>query len=277
MDTRLAQLIESSLEFRYYRGNSTETIISKQRNSQPFMVVGQIIGNGLKSHVEGVGAYSLTDGEGYCIPAGSSIRSSHSRAAPALFHWAHVDYFIGNGIHLSQLVQFPRTLTKKYGQKIGRINRQLCTLHNHETQTLARIIERKQLGLELLHILVGDSDKQLHTERLRTFIRMQPILEHMHQHLADPLQAQTLARLCILSFSRFHELFTEATGISPGQYQLRLRLQHAQTQLASSNTSIQEIAESIGYTDNHYFSRIFKKTYGMTPSAYRNIGNTVIV
>ncbi len=276
MHAGLARLIETTLQFRYYRGGNYHTIISDQPHSMPQMVVGQIVGNGLKSYTDLHGDYIVNDGDGYCTPAGTLKRSVHLKNDAAMFHWAHVDFFVFNGVDLARLVDFPPVFSNNKGKQIGKINRRLLQIWEQEHLSLPDIIERKRLGMQLLEVLIDNTETIINAERLRLLERMQPILEHMHDHIADPLQAQNLAALFDLSFSRFYELFTEATGISPGQYQLQLRLKHAQTQLVSTDHPIKDIAESIGYADNHYFSRIFKKTFGMTPGNYRKYGGTAV-
>ena len=52
-------------------------------------------------------------------------------------------------------------------------------------------------------------------------------------------------------------------------YLTSLRLQKAKTLLKEPNLSIQEIAEQSGYTDYFYFTKVFKKAEGISPSKYR--------
>ncbi|MEX1029193.1 MAG: AraC family transcriptional regulator [Paenibacillaceae bacterium] len=74
-----------------------------------------------------------------------------------------------------------------------------------------------------------------------------------------------------LGYHRAHlcKLFKQATGVSPMQYLLRIRMQRAELLLATSMT-IDQVASSVGYSDALYFSRKFHKWRGQSPSAYRN-------
>lgn len=58
-------------------------------------------------------------------------------------------------------------------------------------------------------------------------------------------------------------------GLTPSQLMNRIRLEHGAKMLRSTSLSISEIAYDIGYTDPKYFSRLFAKEYGQSPSAYR--------
>lgn len=65
------------------------------------------------------------------------------------------------------------------------------------------------------------------------------------------------------------KLFTREFGKTPYQYQLDRKMDMAQSMLANSRRSIQEIAEAVGYNDAHYFSNLFKQKCGIRPREYR--------
>ena len=64
-------------------------------------------------------------------------------------------------------------------------------------------------------------------------------------------------------------MFKQKTGYTVKQYLLRRRLGEAQIRLASTQDSVQTIAEELGFEDASYFSRIFSKYIGLTPTEYR--------
>lgn len=96
-----------------------------------------------------------------------------------------------------------------------------------------------------------------------------PVLRLMQDHPTRALSLQQLARQAHLSPSRFSALFRSRTGTSPVQYHLRLRMQAACQLLDASPADVKEIADRCGYSDPYYFSRLFKKVTGLSPSAYR--------
>jgi AraC-like DNA-binding protein len=69
--------------------------------------------------------------------------------------------------------------------------------------------------------------------------------------------------------SHLTRVFKNSTGISPKQYMLNQKIDHAKTLLTETNASIFDVAQSVGYADQLYFSRIFKKKEGLSPSKYR--------
>lgn len=81
-------------------------------------------------------------------------------------------------------------------------------------------------------------------------------------------------------YSKYHfiRLFKEATGLTPIEYRIQIRLENACSLLRSTSYSMREISEAVGFTDAAYFSRLFKKRFGQSPQNYRNslsTGDTV--
>ncbi|MGE7057069.1 helix-turn-helix domain-containing protein, partial [Paenibacillus glucanolyticus] len=73
-----------------------------------------------------------------------------------------------------------------------------------------------------------------------------------------------------LSVPHFTFRFKEATGYSPIDYYLRLKIQLACQHLDLTGQSIKEISHRLGFQDPYYFSRLFKKIMGKSPSDYRD-------
>ncbi|WP_269524496.1 helix-turn-helix domain-containing protein [Coraliomargarita parva] len=73
-----------------------------------------------------------------------------------------------------------------------------------------------------------------------------------------------------LSYSRLRSLFRKAYGLSPGDYRIQVRIEQACALLESSQLSIQEIADRLGYVDAFAFSKQFKQRIGHAPTQFRN-------
>ena len=72
-----------------------------------------------------------------------------------------------------------------------------------------------------------------------------------------------------MSGTAFRAAFKKHTGVSPGEYIIAQRISVACRLLAQTDMSVSAIAADIGYGDQYYFSRIFKKKMGMAPLKYR--------
>jgi AraC family transcriptional regulator, arabinose operon regulatory protein len=93
----------------------------------------------------------------------------------------------------------------------------------------------------------------------------------MKQHLDQMLQLDALAALANLSRSRYTVLFKEQTGFAPIDYFNRLRMHSACQLLDTTGMSVKDIATSLGYDDQLYFSRVFKLVTETSPTEYRRI------
>ncbi len=92
----------------------------------------------------------------------------------------------------------------------------------------------------------------------------------IYDNLANPPSVSELAREAHLSVGRFSHLFSEAVGKSPKEFILSLRIDRSRELLENSETTIKELAEIMGFENQNYFSRVFKKRIGCSPTEYRN-------
>ena len=67
----------------------------------------------------------------------------------------------------------------------------------------------------------------------------------------------------------FKRRFTAATGIAPIEYVQLLRVEDAKRRLERTDAAVDEISWRVGYEDPAFFRRLFKRTTGMSPGAYR--------
>lgn len=92
----------------------------------------------------------------------------------------------------------------------------------------------------------------------------------MRNNIHQDLSLDTLAHYSQLSKFHFSKKFKELTDTSPIQHFINMKMQYACNELDNKNDSIKHIAESLGYADPYYFSRLFKKIVGMSPKQYRD-------
>ncbi|WP_310832552.1 AraC family transcriptional regulator [Paenibacillus pedocola] len=91
---------------------------------------------------------------------------------------------------------------------------------------------------------------------------------YIEEHYTQDLTSQLLAQAAELSPKYFNDLFKRKYGKSALDYTTELRLQQAKRLMAESGTKLREIAHRVGYTDEFYFSRKFKKIIGVPPAVY---------
>ncbi len=94
-------------------------------------------------------------------------------------------------------------------------------------------------------------------------------IEFMKANLGKTLMIDDLAKNENLSVSRYSEIFKAKTGHPPINYYIKLKIQKSCQFLYFTTMTIKEICVKVGFADPYYFSRIFKKIMGISPSKYR--------
>jgi len=91
----------------------------------------------------------------------------------------------------------------------------------------------------------------------------------IHQHLGDAIALDDLAGKFHLSVTHFSRLFRQRYRVSPMQYVTQARMGRACSMLRETRVKISQVGLAVGYEDPYYFSRIFRKTVGVSPQAFR--------
>lgn len=99
--------------------------------------------------------------------------------------------------------------------------------------------------------------------------RLKPIFDQVRAHYADRISLPTAAGLCGMSQTVFARVFKQASGTTLGSYVNHVRMAHAMELLEQTGDSIAEIASRLGFCDQSYFDRRFRRTFGRTPSEHR--------
>jgi AraC family transcriptional regulator len=108
--------------------------------------------------------------------------------------------------------------------------------------------------------------------RARYETRLARVLDHIYDHLDEPLDIDHLAEIACLSPYHWHRIYQAMYGETVATTVRRLRLHHAAGYLANGSMSIAEIAERSGYSSLQSFSRTFRAVFGVPPAQYRKRG-----
>jgi len=100
---------------------------------------------------------------------------------------------------------------------------------------------------------------------------LERVHSHMQANLHQQLDLDSLAALVNLSKYHFAKRYKGLTGTSAINHFINLKIEHACQLLDISGQSVSEIGYAVGYDDAYYFSRIFKKVMGISPTEYRKM------
>ena len=116
---------------------------------------------------------------------------------------------------------------------------------------------------QLQELMDGIDEPQSESAR-----KMASAQAYIKDHFRD-VKGEDVADALFMSYSRFRKLFKQEVGVSPACYIMDERISRAKERLASSSQPIKEIAFDVGFDNKDYFSTVFKRLTGMTPSAWR--------
>ena len=97
---------------------------------------------------------------------------------------------------------------------------------------------------------------------------MHSAVTYFNENYNQDISIENYAQTRGMSVSWFIRNFKKYTGMTPMQFIVSLRVNNAQILLGQTNYSIYEIAKIVGYDDQLYFSRLFRKQKGFSPSQY---------
>lgn len=124
--------------------------------------------------------------------------------------------------------------------------------------------------LELLFVMISRLHKK--TSRGKSVYRMEEMdkaVSYFHANYNQSISIEEYAREHGMSVSWLIRNFKDYTNSTPAQYILSLRISNAQSLLETTSYNITEVADIVGYDNPLYFSRLFKKQCGVSPTEFR--------
>lgn len=161
----------------------------------------------------------------------------------------------------------PRSVSDAMAPIIGRYD---CRPLSHAIMGLYDEMQARRdmatcaLWLDLIEIYVD-----AFAEPWRSETRLVAVWNSVRKDLARPWSLPKLAELAGISSEHLRRLCHRSLGRSPMQQLTNLRVQHAAHQLATTNSKMEVIADSVGYRNPFAFSNVFKKVTGLRPSEFR--------
>ncbi len=135
---------------------------------------------------------------------------------------------------------------------------------------LGRTVSAAQVLLILLRAVGTQADTAAEQQRNPQLAsKIYDTIAFLEQHYAEDVSAQDCAERAGISYSYFSRRFKDLTGKSFKQYLTMVRLNHAEKELRAADKPITQIAVECGFNNVAYFSTMYKKQTGMSPSAVR--------
>ena len=226
--------------------------------------------------VAGSGWYSfggqrraLQSGEALLIPAHRPHIYGADPIAPWSIHWMH---FMGlEGDYFVRLPPEENPTLSVHPHCVARIEGIFRECYT--TLVGGFVLPRMVYISKLMHNLLADLfyNNSSYSSGMRSshFHDLGPTFAFLRHNLHRPVSLAEMAQHAGLSPSHFSHVFREQTNHSPVDYFIYLKVQHACSLLILTQLAIKEISQAVGYRDSYYFSRLFRKVMGVSPSEYR--------
>ncbi len=152
---------------------------------------------------------------------------------------------------------------------IAALDMMLKLIENQYGRELAR-----QISQQFQHDRIRtEIDSQQMADRIdlaMTAPKLIDVINLMENNIEFPLALPAIAEKCKLSLRQVERLFHKYRGMTPSQYYLSLRLQHAKQLLLNTNRSVIDISIATGFETQSYFTACYRKHFGSSPRAHRS-------
>jgi two-component system, response regulator YesN len=149
--------------------------------------------------------------------------------------------------------------------------REINVLSNDDEKSVWTMLERsisiKSL-LDIIHKLLNDSFNSS-ANRKPSEVLMVSAKDYIDKNLASDLGVEEISDYLGISYSYFSMLFKQTFGETFLEYLTRRRIELAKSMLLACDKSVAQIGKLVGYSERRYFTRVFYKFTGATPSEYR--------
>lgn len=94
-------------------------------------------------------------------------------------------------------------------------------------------------------------------------------IAYIREHYMEAIGLQDVAQCCNVSPEYLSRIFKEETGVKFVDFLANFRISVGKRMLATGNYKVSEVAEAVGFNDQKYFQKVFKKICGISPAEYK--------
>ena len=208
--------------------------------------------------------YNIKENEAFCVPRYKSHSYYADPKDPWSILWVH---FKGEDAVYYPLEEC-RTVRFSSDNAGGRMMLLFDLLFKvtEGNYTLGNFIYIAQV-LQLIMAETYQREKHSSTDRQNKYVTN--VVRYMYEHLNENLTLEQISREFDLSKSYLYSIFRKYTGHAPLDFFISLKMKEACKLLRLTDIYIYEVAQRLGYKDQYYFSRVFKKVIGVSPREYK--------
>lgn len=231
--------------------------------SLPCLSVVQSVEGSYDIALDGGQVYSTGDGGAFIAPAEKMQFITHHNGAGGKMRarWAFIEVIINGYYSLDDLFEFPVLLPEKYLKEAGA----LIDIIGSDVHICERYAAVYRLTGMLMEVGTPRRAPNETLIRIRSFVA---------ERFTQRIGACEIAAAIHCSPSQLFRYTQKYFGATPSNYINSMRLRRAAELLDQTELRIGEIAAQVGFDDPSYFSRLFRRTFGMSPGSYRRLSRS---
>jgi Response regulator containing CheY-like receiver domain and AraC-type DNA-binding domain len=154
---------------------------------------------------------------------------------------------------------------------LGNMDMDVKSLEEHKYAYFKSIEEARYAAdaVRQLNAFIGEAEQLIEAKEQTTNPNMQLLLDYIHAHFTEPLTLTEVAKVFHFNPSYLSTFFASHNPEGFNEYLNKIRVEKASELLRDGEASISEISGMVGYSDHSYFTKVFKKRTGLSPSQYR--------
>ena len=228
----------------------------------PYLSIVQSVEGSYDISLGNGGAENTGEGGFFIAPAEvqqTIVHHGDPKSGRMVCRWLFIDAVINGQYKIDYLYRFPTVI------KDEALSEYFDELFAAKDLCEQYAVCYKIIGLLLKIAIAADEKMPAAIERA---------VEYMVNNYEKSISVEELSKIATMSQPNFYASFKRNVGIPPITYLNRYRLSLAAERLINTDMSVGEIGYSVGVRDSLYFSKLFKKSYGITPVRYRELYST---
>lgn len=255
----------TSAQIKYFKKGRFDAVCNegvKHTKVLPYLSVVQSVEGNYDIALGNRDMLQTSDGGFFIAP--SNIRQTivhhvNKKSEKMSARWIFVEIIINKTFSLDSLYQFPTVINEELKSELN--------------QLFDRIFATDDIWQNYsdCYALMGRLLKAATPTPAHIHSGVQAAVAYINENYRSEITINALANIAKMSESNFYAVFKKQMSISPIAYLNNYRLSIAADRLTDTSDTASEISYSVGIGDPLYFSKLFKKTYGITPKEYRSM------
>ena len=259
----------NSFELNYFSINGFNHICNegeKHVKVLPYLSIVQVTEGSYEIALENNKVELIEEGGFFIAPAGvkqTIIHHVNNATGKMSARWLFVDVIVSRRHKIDHLYKFPLSITGELKRKLNDLFNGLFTVQSD--------LKKYAYCYDILDFVTANAmpiSQKTNPSIYKAFT-------YLMTHYNTNITIKTLAKIANMSESNFYTAFKKQYACSPISYLNHYRLSLAANILLNDDKRINEIAYSVGINDPLYFSKLFKKIFGLSPRDYKQTYTTL--